>query len=75
MAYTRRIKPNCSMFSKSHAAGEDGKQVELVDRMDEVLPENSLYASALTGENIYGLKEAIGALAKDQENQKRIFRR
>ena len=36
------------------------------------LPENSLYASALTGENIYGLKEAIGALAKDQENQKRI---
>lgn len=31
------------VFSKSHATGEDGKQVELVDRMDEVLPENSLY--------------------------------
>ena len=33
--------------------------------------EHSLYVSALTGENIYELKECIGAL-KGQENQKRV---
>lgn len=36
------------------------------------LPENGIYVSAVTGENIYQLKEKIGALSKDQENQKRI---
>lgn len=36
------------------------------------LPENGIYVSAVTGENIYQLKERIGALSKDQENQKRI---
>ena len=33
--------------------------------------EHSIYVSALTGENIYELKERIGAL-KGQENQKRV---
>lgn len=40
-----------------------------------VRPESSaheLYVSALTGENIHELKEKLGALAKDQEQQKRI---
>lgn len=37
-----------------------------------VLPENALYVSAVTGENIYELKERLAALAGAEKNERRI---
>lgn len=37
------------------------------------LPEEGLYVSALTGENIQELKEKLGALLKPQQNEKRVI--
>ena len=36
------------------------------------LPENALYVSAVTGENIYELKERLAALAGTKKNERRI---
>lgn len=36
------------------------------------LPENALYVSAVTGENIYELKELLAALAGAEKNERRI---
>lgn len=36
------------------------------------LPENALYVSAVTGENIYELKERLAALAGAEKNERRI---
>lgn len=36
------------------------------------LKENEIYVSALTGENIYELKEMLGRLLKTQKNEKRV---
>jgi len=36
------------------------------------LPARALYVSAVTGENVHALKEALGALAKGRENPRRI---
>ncbi len=39
---------------------------------ENVLPENALAVSAVTGENIYELKERIASAAKGRENQRRL---
>lgn len=47
-------------------------KAELLSSRPE-LPQNSLYVSALTGENVYELKEKLGSFAKLLQDDKRVI--